>query len=100
MAKKSLIIKNLKKIESTKKYFLIRTILKNYIKLQLNFEETFNIQKKLQKLPKKSLPIAIRNRCIQTGRSRGYLKDFGLSRHKFRELAHIGDIPGLIKASW
>jgi small subunit ribosomal protein S14 len=100
MARTSLIVRNLKKIEVTKNFFLIRTILKSYLKLQLNFAEIFNIQKKIQKLPKKSLPIAVRNRCMQTGRSRGYLGDFGLSRHTFRELAHQGDLPGITKSSW
>ncbi len=100
MAKKNLILKNLKRIESAKKFCLIRKILKNYLKLQLNFSEIFDIQKKLQQLPKKSLPISIRNRCYQTGRSRGYIGDFGISRHKFRELASEGDLPGVTKASW
>ena len=54
----------------------------------------------LQKLPKNSSPTRIKNRCAVTGRSRGYLRAFGLSRIKFRELAREGKIPGVKKASW
>ena len=54
----------------------------------------------LQKLPKNSSPVRVKNRCAVTGRSRGYLRDFGLSRIAFRELAREGKIPGVKKASW
>jgi small subunit ribosomal protein S14 len=54
----------------------------------------------LQKLPKNSSPGRVKNRCAVTGRSRGYLRAFGLSRIKFRELAREGKIPGVKKASW
>ena len=54
----------------------------------------------LQKLPKNSSPTRVKNRCAVTGRSRGYLRDFGLSRIAFRELAREGKIPGVKKASW
>ena len=54
----------------------------------------------LQKFPRNSLPIRIKNRCWKTGRSRGYYRDFGLSRHVVREMAHEGALPGVIKASW
>lgn len=54
----------------------------------------------LQKLPKNSSPSRVKNRCAVTGRSRGYLRDFGLSRIAFRELAREGKIPGVKKASW
>jgi small subunit ribosomal protein S14 len=51
-------------------------------------------------LPPNSLPIRLRNRCWKTGRSRGVYRDFGLSRHVIREMAHQCLLPGLIKASW
>lgn len=54
----------------------------------------------LQKLPRNSSPIRIKNRCAISGRSRGYLRAFGLSRIQFRELAREGKIPGVKKASW
>lgn len=54
----------------------------------------------LQKLPKNSSAIRLKNRCAVTGRSRGYMRAFGLSRIKFRELVLEGKIPGVKKASW
>ena len=54
----------------------------------------------LQKLPKNSSKIRMRNRCKLTGRPRGYVRQFGLSRITFREMALDGKIPGLTKASW
>ena len=54
----------------------------------------------LQKLPKNASPVRIKNRCSLSGRSRGYLRAFGLSRIQFRELARQGKIPGVKKASW
>ncbi len=54
----------------------------------------------LDKLPKNSNPIRLRNRCQITGRPRGYMRTFGVSRIKFRELALAGKIPGVSKASW
>lgn len=54
----------------------------------------------LQKLPKNSSPVRIKNRCSITGRSHGYMRQFGLSRIKFRELANEGKIPGVRKSSW
>ena len=54
----------------------------------------------LDKLPKNSNPIRLRNRCQITGRPRGYMRTFGISRIKFRELALAGKIPGVSKASW
>ncbi|MBM3198867.1 MAG: 30S ribosomal protein S14 [Chlamydiae bacterium] len=54
----------------------------------------------LNKLPKNSSPIRLRNRCQMTGRSRGFLRKFKLSRLCFREMANAGLIPGVVKASW
>ena len=54
----------------------------------------------LNKLPKNSSPIRLRNRCQFTGRSRGFLRKFKLSRLCFREMANQGLIPGVFKASW
>ncbi len=54
----------------------------------------------LQKLPRNSSPVRLKNRCSITGRSRGFMRSFGVSRIQFRELALEGKIPGVKKASW
>jgi small subunit ribosomal protein S14 len=54
----------------------------------------------LQKLPRNSSKVRVRNRCNMTGRPRGYMRDFGLSRVTFREMVLFGLIPGVTKASW
>jgi small subunit ribosomal protein S14 len=54
----------------------------------------------LQKLPRNASPIRMRNRCKLTGRPRGYMRQFGLSRITFREMALDGKIPGVTKSSW
>jgi small subunit ribosomal protein S14 len=54
----------------------------------------------LQKLPRNSSKVRMRNRCSMTGRPRGYMRDFGLSRVTFREMVLFGLIPGLTKSSW
>lgn len=54
----------------------------------------------LARLPKNSAPARMHNRCSITGRPKGYMRDFGLSRIQFREMANAGLIPGVRKASW
>ena len=54
----------------------------------------------LQKLPKNSSPVRMHNRCKLTGRPKGYMRQFGISRVMFREMANKGLIPGVTKASW
>ncbi len=54
----------------------------------------------LQKLPKNSSKVRLHNRCAITGRPKGYIRQFGISRVTFREMANQGLIPGVIKASW
>lgn len=54
----------------------------------------------LDKLPKNSSPVRLHNRCKLTGRPRGYMRQFGISRVTFREMALAGKIPGVRKASW
>ena len=65
-----------------------------------SFNERVELYKKLEKLPRNSSQTRHRNRCWVTDRSRGFYKDFGLSRHVLREMAHDGLIPGLTKSSW
>ena len=100
MAKKSMIEREKKRIKLTKKYALKRHhLLQNY-----QSEEKFNVKlelhSKLQKLPRNSSKTRIRNRCWKTGRPRGVFRDFGLSRHVFREMAHQCLLPGVTKSSW
>ena len=54
----------------------------------------------LDKLPKDASPVRLHNRCNLTGRPRGYIRKFGISRNVFREMASAGKIPGVTKASW
>lgn len=89
MAKKSVLARNDKRRKLIEKYAAKRAALKASGDLE-----------GLQKLPKNSSPSRFKNRCAITGRSNGYLRDFGLSRIKFRELANEGRIPGVRKSSW
>ena len=100
MAKKSMIERDKKREYLTQKYLKIRKKLRKTIKQAKNFDEQLQVQNRLQKLPRNSLSIRQRNRCIITGRSRGYFRHFGVSRHVLREMGHDGLIPGLIKSSW
>ncbi|MFN2395507.1 MAG: 30S ribosomal protein S14 [Bacteroidales bacterium] len=54
----------------------------------------------LQRLPKNASPVRLHNRCKLTGRPKGYMRQFGISRINFREMANNGLIPGVTKASW
>ena len=62
--------------------------------------EAYEAAQKLQSIPKNANPIRLHNRCKLTGRPKGYMRDFGLSRIQFREMASQGLIPGVKKASW
>ena len=62
--------------------------------------DAFEAAQKLQAIPKNANPIRLHNRCKLTGRPRGYMRQFGLSRIQFREMASSGLIPGVKKASW
>ena len=63
-------------------------------------EERIEAQIALDKLPKNSSPVRLRNRCQFTGRARGFLRKFKLSRLCFREMANKGLVPGVVKSSW
>jgi small subunit ribosomal protein S14 len=101
MATKSSVAKAEKIKRLVAKYAEKRAALKAIIRNpNATDEERAAAQYKLQELPRNSSPVRIRNRCAITGRARGYLRKFGLSRIKFRELALRGEIPGVRKASW
>ena len=89
MAKTSVLARNQKRKRLVEKYAEKRAELK-----------AAGDSEGLQKLPKNSSPSRVKNRCAITGRGRGYMGDFGLSRIKFRELANDGKIPGVRKSSW
>ncbi len=82
------------------KHLAKRELLKNELKSATSFQDRLALYKKFEKLPRNSSPSRQRNRCWVTGRSRGFYRDFGLSRHVLREMAHDGLIPGLTKSSW
>ena len=101
MAKESSIARNNKRIKMVEKYSTKRMELRLKSKnLKLTPEERLVARKELDNLPLNSNPIRIRNRCFVSGRSRGYISYFGLSRITFREMAHKGLLPGVKKASW
>ena len=89
MAKKSTIAREAKRERMAKKYAAIRKELREK-----------GDYAALQKLPRNSSPTRLHNRCKLSGRPRGYMRKFGISRIAFRELALEGKIPGVIKASW
>lgn len=66
----------------------------------LSFEERMEARDTLNKLPKNSSQVRLRNRCVFTGRPRGVYRKFKMCRITFREMAHRGQIPGVTKASW
>ena len=100
MAKKSMIEREKKRIELNKKYLLKRVNLLNKYQNENNFNFKLELHAKIQKLPRNSAKTRIRNRCWKTGRPRGVFRDFGLSRHVFREMTHQCLMPGITKSSW
>ena len=101
MAKLSLINRDIKRAKLVEKYAAKRAALKAIIDDQSKSdEERYQARLDLQKLPRNANPTRLRNRCVVTGRSRGVYKQFGLTRHKIREMALRGEIPGMTKASW
>ena len=100
MAKKSMIEREKKRIKLTKKYASKRKTLLEKYSSEENFNLRLELHSKLQKLPRNSSKTRIRNRCWKTGRPRGVFRDFGLSRHVFREMAHQCLLPGVTKSSW
>jgi len=101
MPKTSEIQRNEKRKRLVEKYAKVRAELKAVLANPATTDvQFFAAQTKLQKLPKNSSKIRIRNRCSMSGRPRGYKRKFGVSRIQFRELALSGKIPGVIKSSW
>jgi len=82
------------------KYRVKRESIKQQLKEINSFQERVALYKKFERIPRNSSPSRQRNRCWVTGRSRGFYRDFGLSRHVLREMGNDGLIPGLKKSSW
>jgi small subunit ribosomal protein S14 len=89
MAKKSILARDAKRSKMIDKYSALRAELK-----------AAGDTEGLANLPRNSSPTRKTNRCVETGRSRGYMRQFGLSRLSFREHASRGEIPGVTKSSW
>jgi small subunit ribosomal protein S14 len=89
MAKKSWIAREAKR----------RRLVEHYAEKRKALKEAGDMEG-LQKLPRNSSKVRLRNRCALTGRSRGYLREFGVSRIVFRDMSREGKIPGIRKSSW
>ncbi len=101
MAKKSMVEREKKRQRTVERYRERRAELKRIIADRSTSPDGLaDALQALQRLPRDSSPVRLRNRCAITGRPRGYFKKFGLSRNKLREETMFGNIPGVSKASW
>jgi small subunit ribosomal protein S14 len=101
MAKTSKIVKNEQRRRLVARYAERRAELKEIIRRPSSTpDERAAAVSALQRLPRDSSPVRLRNRDAVDGRPRGHLRKFGLSRVRVRELAHRGELPGISKASW
>ena len=105
MAKESMKAREVKRAKLVARYAEKRAALKKIIATaDVTTEEgamaAYEAARKLQVFPKNANPIRLHNRCKITGRPKGYMRQFGLSRIQFREMASSGLIPGVKKASW
>ena len=101
MAKKSMIMRELKRSKLVARQAKKRAALKAIVRsIHSSDDERSAAQAKLNALPRDDSPTRQRGRCAITGRPHGYYRKFGLSRNKLREAAMNGEIPGLTKASW
>lgn len=101
MAKKSAIAKQKRREAMVKRHWEKRAELRKLIKsVTVSDEEKALAREQLNKMPRDTSPTRLRNRCQLTGRPRGYLRKFGISRICFREMSNFGLVPGVIKSSW
>ena len=101
MAKKSMVNREVKRAKRVKQYAAKRAALKALIEDQSRpMEERFKATMKLAKLPRNSSATRIHNRCQLTGRPHAYYRKLKLSRIMLRDLASMGQIPGMVKSSW
>lgn len=99
MAKESMKAREVKRAKLVAKYAEKRAALKKIVNTG-DPVEAYEAAQKLQSIPRNANPIRLHNRCKLTGRPKGYMRFFGLSRIQFREMASEGLIPGVKKASW
>ena len=101
MAKSSMVAREEKRTRTVAKYAEKRAALKAIIAdVNASEDDKWQAQIKLQKWPRDASPVRQQNRCRITGRPHGVYRKFGICRHKLREAAMRGDVPGLTKASW
>ena len=101
MAKKSMIAKNKQRQEVVARYAEKRLELKKALVDPTSTDEQREAARVgLQKLPRNASPVRVRNRDVIDGRPRGHLSKFGISRVRFRDMAHRGELPGVTKSSW
>lgn len=101
MARKALVEREKKRAKMVKNSAEKRAALKKVIKdFNASFEEKEEAMDKLNKMKKNSSKVRLHNRCQLTGRPKGYMRKFGISRLCFREMALDGLIPGITKSSW
>ncbi len=99
MAKESMKAREVKRAKLVAKYAAKRAALKKIVNTG-DPVDAFEAAQKLQRIPRNANPIRLHNRCKITGRPKGYIRQFGISRIQFREMASQGLIPGVTKASW
>lgn len=101
MAKKSKIAKNEQRKVIVERYAAKRLELKKALVDPTSTDEQREAARVgLQKLPRNASPVRVRNRDVIDGRPRGHLSKFGISRVRFRDMAHRGELPGVTKSSW
>lgn len=100
MAKESMKAREVKRAKLVAKYAAKRAALKEIVNKSKDPAEAYEAARKLQSIPRNANPIRLHNRCKITGRPKGYMRLFGISRIQFREMASQGLIPGVRKASW
>jgi small subunit ribosomal protein S14 len=101
MAKKSMIAKNNQRKVIVERYAAKRLELKKALVDPNGTDESREAARVgLQKLPRNASPVRLRGRDAIDGRPRGYLSKFGISRVRFRDMAHDGELPGITKSSW
>ena len=101
MAKESMKAREVKRAKLVAKYAAKRAALKAIVNDPTSDPvAAFEAAQKLQAIPRNANPIRLHNRCKITGRPKGYMRMFGISRIQFREMASAGLIPGVNKASW
>lgn len=99
MAKESMKAREVKRQKLVAKYAARKAELKKLAKSD-DYDVAYEANRALQKLPKNASLVRLHNRCKLTGRPKGYIRQFGISRIQFREMASAGLIPGVKKASW